>query len=51
MQRIRIDRKEVVRPRDARERYSVLPLDPRDPAILRAKQLVRHRDATAANVS
>lgn len=38
MQRIRIERKAPVR--DLRDRYGVLPLDPRDPDILRAKQLL-----------
>jgi hypothetical protein len=39
MQRIRIERKVPYR-RD-RDRYAPLPLDPRDPDILRAKQLLR----------
>jgi hypothetical protein len=39
MQRIRIERK--VLPRGDRDRYASLPLDPRDPDILRAKQLLR----------
>jgi hypothetical protein len=38
MQRIRIERKAPVR-RDP-DRYAPLPLDPRDPDILRAKQLI-----------
>jgi hypothetical protein len=39
MQRIRIERKAPVR--DQRDRYAVLPLDPRDPDIVRAKLLLR----------
>ena len=39
MQRITIERKVYLR--DDRDRYAVLPLDPRDPDIVRAKQLVR----------
>ena len=39
MQQIRIERKAPFRER--RDRYAVLPLDPRDPDILRAKQLLR----------
>lgn len=39
MQQIRIERKAPVR--DRRDRYAVLPLDPRDPDILRAKLLLR----------
>ena len=35
MQRIRIERRTT---RDRRDRYAVLPLDPRDPDILRAKR-------------
>ena len=35
MQRIRIERKAPVR--DRSDRYAVLPLDPRDPDIVRAK--------------
>ena len=38
MQQIRVERK--VRSRDDRDRYPVLPLDPRDPDVLRAKQLL-----------
>lgn len=38
MQRIRIERK--VLPRRDRDRYTPQPLDPRDPDILRAKQLL-----------
>jgi len=38
MQRIRIERKALSR--GARDRHLVLPLDPRDPDILRAKQLL-----------
>lgn len=41
MQRIRVERKP--RTREHRERYAVLPLDPRDPDILRAKQLAAIR--------
>lgn len=39
MQQIRIERKAPFRER--RDRYAVPPLDPRDPDILRAKQLLR----------
>ena len=35
MQRIRIEQRTT---RDRRDRYAVLPLDPRDPDILRAKR-------------
>ncbi len=38
MKQIKIERK-VHRPRQ--DRYEALPLDPRDPDILRAKQLAR----------
>jgi hypothetical protein len=38
MQRIRIERKAPFR--GARDRLVVLPLDPRDPDILRAKRLL-----------
>jgi hypothetical protein len=41
MQQIRIGRKAPVRQR--RDRDAVLPLDPRDPDILRAKLLLRRR--------
>jgi hypothetical protein len=39
MQRIRIERKAL--PRRDLDRYAALPLDPRDPDILRAKRLLR----------
>ena len=39
MQQIRIERKTPIRERP--DRSAVLPLDPRDPDILRAKQLAR----------
>jgi hypothetical protein len=39
MQQIRIQRKAPIRQR--RDRDAVLPLDPRDPDILRAKLLLR----------
>jgi hypothetical protein len=39
MQRIRIERKTPVR-RDP-DRYAPLPLDPRDPDVLRARSLLR----------
>ncbi len=39
MQQIRIGQKAPFHER--RDRYAVLPLDPRDPDILRAKQLLR----------
>jgi hypothetical protein len=42
MRRIRIRRE--TRRRNDRSRYEVLPLDPRDPAILRAKELTRRPD-------
>lgn len=41
MQRIRIERKTPIR--IDRERYEDLPLDPRDPDILRAKLLLERR--------
>ena len=41
MRQIRIGRKAPIRQR--RDRDAVLPLDPRDPDILRAKQLLRRR--------
>jgi hypothetical protein len=43
MRRIRITQERVARTAKAGDRYDVLPLDPRDPAILRAKAL-RDRD-------
>ena len=43
MQRIRIQRKAPVH--IDRDRYDVLPLDPRDPDIVRAKLLDRRRTA------
>ena len=39
MQQIRIERKTPIR--EHRDRYTVLPLDPRDPDIVRAKLLQR----------
>ena len=39
MQRIRIEQK--ASSRNLGDRYAVLPLDPRDPDILRAKRLLR----------
>ena len=45
MQQIRIGRKAPIR--QHRDRYDVLPLDPRDPYILRAKLLLRLGQATA----
>jgi hypothetical protein len=39
MRQIRIERKTPIRER--RDRYAVLPLDPRDPEIVRAKLLQR----------
>lgn len=48
MQRIRIEQKAPVR--DHRDRYAVLPLDPRDPDILRAKLLLRRRSSDRAKV-
>ena len=41
MQQIRIGRKAPIR--QHRDRDAVLPLDPRDPDILRAKLLLRRR--------
>jgi len=41
MRQIRIERKAPIRQR--RDRDAVLPLDPRDPDILRAKLLLRRR--------
>ena len=38
MQQVKIERKTPIRERD---RYAVLPLDPRDPDIVRAKLLQR----------
>ncbi len=46
MQRIRIEQKAPVR--DHRDRYAVLPLDPRDPDILRAKLLLSRRSSDRA---
>lgn len=46
MRQIRIDRKAAI-PRD-RDRYGVLPLDPRDPDIVRAKILERRGIAGTA---
>lgn len=48
MQRIRIEQKAPVR--DHRDRYAVLPLDPRDPDILRAKLLLSRRSSDRAKV-
>lgn len=42
MQQMRIKRKPVGRCRRDDDRYAVLPLDPRDPDIVRAKQLLRN---------
>ena len=44
MKRIRIERK-VCRPRE--DRYEVLPFDPRDPDILRAKRLERRAGSSS----
>jgi hypothetical protein len=44
MERIRIERKPVRRKID---RYEVLPLDPRDPDVVRAKQLPRREPRRA----
>jgi hypothetical protein len=41
MQRIQIATKRTTRSAPRRDRYPVLPLDARDPAILRAKRLLR----------
>jgi hypothetical protein len=45
MRQIRIRRKAAIR--QDRDRYDVLPLDPRDPDILRAKMLLCRGQATA----
>jgi hypothetical protein len=45
MQQIRIARKAPTR--EHPDRYAVLPLDPRDPDILRAKLLLRRRTVRA----
>jgi hypothetical protein len=45
MQQIRIGRKAPIRQHC--DRYDVLPLDPRDPDIARAKLLLRRGHATA----
>lgn len=45
MQRIRMERKAPVR--ISRDRYDVLPFDPRDPDIVRAKLLDRRRTAAS----
>lgn len=49
MQRIRIEKKKAP-VRDRQERYAVLPLDPRDPDILRAKLLLRRGSSGRASV-
>jgi hypothetical protein len=48
MQRIRIERKVFRRDRD---RYASLPLDPRDPDILRAKQLLGRRATSGSRIA
>ncbi len=50
MRRMRIERPAVLRPRDARGIGLVLRLDPRDPDIVRAKQLLRDRAEAASRV-
>jgi len=45
MQQIRIERKVPYRRDRDRDRYAPLPLDPRDPDILRAKELLRRVQA------
>jgi hypothetical protein len=45
MQRIRIQKKRVTKKDDGR--YDVLPLDPRDPDVMRVKGLDRPRRAQA----
>ncbi len=47
MRRMRIERQVVPRLRDPRDPGLILPLDPRDPDIVRAKQLLRNRAETA----
>ncbi len=51
MQRMRIQKKALVQRGDDRDRYTVLSLDPRDPTILRAKQLLRNRTRTGTGGS
>ena len=46
VQRIRIERKAPVR--DHHDRYAVLPIDPRDPDILRAKLHLRRGSSDRA---
>jgi hypothetical protein len=46
MQRIRIGAKRAAPSVARRDRYPVLPLDARDPAILRAKRLLREAGRT-----
>ena len=51
MRRVKIERKVALRGTD-RDRYVVRPLDARDPAIVRAKQLLRiHNGARSATGS
>jgi hypothetical protein len=46
MRRIRIEANRTRSSTPRRDRYPALPLDARDPAILRAKQLAREADRT-----
>lgn len=48
MQQIRIGRKAPIR--QHRDRYDVMPLDPRDPDIVRAKMLLCRGQATDEKV-
>lgn len=48
MQRMRIERRVVSRRRDGRGFGLVLALDPRDPDVVRAKQLLRDRAAATS---
>lgn len=51
MRRVKIEQKVAPRGTD-RDRYVVLPLDARDPAIVRAKQLLRiHHGSRSATES
>jgi hypothetical protein len=48
MRRIRIMQEGIARSAKTRDLYAVLPLDARDPAVLRAKALLRDRDRSGA---
>jgi hypothetical protein len=52
MRRVKIERKLALRGTDRDRRYVVLPLDARDTAIVRAKQLLRiHHGSRSATGS